>query len=161
LVFTLSHELAHSIDPCELRSSGIPLESYDRLNACFLATGVVATRAVRQECGDDDQLSEAFADWVAIRITARALEKYSAEFDQTQLRAAAANAVADLCDEEDSPEEHDDLTHPSPKVRIERIFARNPQIRSILGCPLPTSGSPALNRPAIQFCDFDWQASGD
>ena len=164
LVFTLSHELAHSIDPCELKALKMAPPSYDRLSACFLATGVVASHALRQECGETDQLSEAFADWVALQVTQRALESYRTEFRLPQLRAAAANAVADLCDEEESNEEHDDLTHPSPKIRIERIFGRNPQIREILGCPsllLPPGPTLGRSRGSSAFCDFNWQPFDD
>jgi hypothetical protein len=166
LVFTLSHELAHAIDPCELRAIPIGISAYDRLTACFLATGVVASRAVRSECGENDQLAEAFSDWLALRITSRALRSYSREFSPTELRAAAANAVVDLCDEEDSPEEHDDLLHPAPRIRIDRIFGRNPEIREILGCSSrpsnpPPSIPPHSQRPDPPFCDFDWKPSAD
>jgi hypothetical protein len=75
LVFTLAHELGHAIDPCELRVARLPLPAYDRLGACLLADGLVASRETRAECGQDDQLSEAFSDWLAVQVTADVLKR--------------------------------------------------------------------------------------
>ena len=133
IIFSLSHELSHSIDPCELKSiPGVSIASYDRLAACFMKTGLVAQRKNRHECGENDQLSEAFADWMAVQITEGALKTFSTEFHGTQLTNAAMNAVRDLCEQED--EDADTEFHPSPQVRIQEIFGKNPGIRSLLGC---------------------------
>ncbi len=139
LVFTLAHELGHSIDPCELR--GIPPEkdsapaAYKNLTSCFLKQGLVSHHKNRSECGENDQLSETFADWIAVQITAIALKEYATEFHKPLIQAAAMNSVRDLCEQDDTLNDLDSEFHPSPKVRIEKIFGNSPEIRNVLGCP--------------------------
>ena len=108
--------------------------------------GLVARRALRQECGQRDQLSETFADWVAVQITAEALKSFAAEFTGSHLSNAATNAVRDLCEQEDGPEEFDLEFHPEPRIRIERIFGESPKVREVLGCEPMPSASP--------YCSF-------
>lgn len=148
LIFTLAHELAHAIDPCEIRSAHMAFPGYDRLTACFLDTGIIARRKTRSECGANDQLSEVFADWVAVQITARALEDFATEFDHQQIIAAARNSVRDLCDQEPNELESDLEFHPSPAIRI-GVFGKNPKIRALLGC------RPLASLPS--YCTFDWK----
>jgi hypothetical protein len=152
LVFTMGHELGHSIDPCEVRSARLSFPAYDRLTACFLKTGLVATSKTRQECDEDDQLSETFADWMGAQITAEALKTFATEYHGAQLVSATANAVRDLCEQDDSAD-LDTITHPSPKVRIERIFGNQPEVRSVLGC-FP------IAPPLAPYCGFDSDVSG-
>jgi hypothetical protein len=133
LIFTLAHELAHSIDPCEVRSVSLSFPAYDRLSACFLQNGIIATFSTRSECGQNDQLSEAFADWLAAHITAEALSAFSTEFHGAQLVGAVRNSVRDLCAQDDESE-LDVFFHPPPRVRIERLFGSNSKIRNLLGC---------------------------
>lgn len=153
MLFTVAHELAHSIDPCEVRAAGLAFPAYDRLGACFLRDGLIAIRSTRLECGQNDQLSETFADWMAVQVTAEALESFSARFKGPALAAAAANSVRDLCEQEGDLET-DSQYHPEPKIRIDRIFGQNPKIRAVLGCaPLPAHlpqycGFGAFTRPA-------------
>jgi hypothetical protein len=148
LVFTLGHELGHAIDPCELRSIRMAVPAYDRLTGCLLKNGLIAIRKERSECGPNDQLSETFADWVAVQVAAEALKGYATEFHGAQLRNAAINSVRDLCEQEDSPDEDDLEFHPSPRIRIERIFGQNPSVRATLGCAPPG--------PDLQpYCDFE------
>jgi hypothetical protein len=148
LIFTMAHEFAHAIDPCELRSAGLSIEAYSRLSSCFVANGLVANRPGRQECGDNDQLSETFADWMAVHVVSEALKTFATEFRGPQLIGAATNSVRDLCDQDDGGE-FDDTLHPSPEVRIERIFGRNPLVREVLGCS-------AASTP---YCDFDYRGT--
>lgn len=128
-VFTIAHELAHSIDPCEIQSAGLAIPAYDRLNACFLQNGLIATPRARLECGKNDQLSETFSDWMAVQVTVEALKQYRDEYEFDELTEATVNAVRDLC--EDVP---DTEFHPSPKTRIDRIFGAHPGILEVLGC---------------------------
>ncbi|MGK5086702.1 hypothetical protein WDW86_04035 [Bdellovibrionota bacterium FG-2] len=146
LVFTLAHELGHSIDPCELRELNSVPASYKNLSACFLKQGLVGHQKSRTECGENDQLSETFADWLAVQITAVALKEYATEFHKPLIQAAAMNSVRDLCEQEDTLNELALEFHPSPKVRIEKIFGNNPEIRTILSCPA------FENSP--QYCNF-------
>jgi len=134
IIFTLAHELAHAIDPCEIRSAHLSYPAYDRLTACFLNHGIIATRQNRSECGRHDQLSETFADWFAVEILAKALGQFATEFKNEALLAAVINSVKDLCQINNGiPEENNDL-HPSAQIRLNQIFGKNPKIREILGC---------------------------
>ncbi len=132
LVFTIAHELAHAIDPCELRSTGWAIPAFDRLGACFITAGLAATPRSRVECRRNDQLSEAFADWVAVRISSRALQRWGGEYPEPQRWAAVGNSIRDLCEEDHLSDEAG--THPSPRVRIEKILGTDPEIRAYLGC---------------------------
>ena len=151
MVFTMAHELGHSIDPCEVRTARLSFPAYDRLEACFLKTGLVAMTRDRDECIENDQLSETFADWIGAQIAAEALKSFSAEFHGTQLINAATNTVRDLCDQDDAGE-LDIINHPSPEVRIAKIFGNQPDIRSVLGCS-------ASNPTAYEYCGFDSDVS--
>lgn len=145
LIFTIAHELGHSIDPCEVRAEGLAFPAYDRLSACFVHHNLVAMRKDRTECGNNDQLSETFADWLAVQVTAEVLKNFATEFKGQQILNAVVNSVRDLCDDEF--EEADMEFHPSPQVRIDRIFGKNPAIRELLGCGVPESGR--------KYCGFD------
>ena len=137
LLFTLSHEISHSIDPCELRSQKVQFPAYDRVTTCFIRTGLISMQGNRQECGDNDQLSETFADWMGVQLMGDAFQKYSTEFDAKQLRHAITNSVRDLCENDEAFFEDDLSLHPSPKIRIDQIFGQNPKVREILGCAIP------------------------
>jgi len=145
MVFTVAHELGHAIDPCEIRINRIFIPAYDKLSACFAEQGIIQTKSNRTECGQHDQLSEVFADWVAVQIVAEGLKSYSNEFRGPQIVNAALNSVRDLC--EDDETDFDNDFHPSPQVRIGRIFGESPEIRNILGC---TRG-PASSTSYCQF----------
>jgi hypothetical protein len=148
VVFTLAHEFGHSIDPCELKVAKVAIPAYHQLASCFLKQGVIAARPNRRECGENDQLSETFADWIAVQVVSEALAHYATEFhDPISLTNAAANSVRDLCELEEG--EFETLLHPSPETRIERIFGRNPAIRHTLGCEDVVSDTP--------YCDFSYQ----
>jgi hypothetical protein len=144
IVFTLGHELGHSIDPCEIRAARLSYPAYDRLTACFLKTGIVNTTKQRSECEDNDQLSEAFADWIGAKVSSEALKNFSTSYQGLQLTDAAENSVRDLCDQGDL-DDLDIVNHPSPKVRIEKIYGGNPEIRSLLGC----------SKPSVDYCSFE------
>lgn len=135
IINTLAHELAHAIDPCEILDAHLSFPAYDRLTACFLKTKLIATPKNRSECGAHDQLSEAFADWVATQIVSEYLSQFATEFRGAQIVNAARNSVRDLCDDEEEPQDPSDLEfHPSARVRIEKIFGAHPTIRHLLGC---------------------------
>lgn len=133
-VFTLAHELAHSIDPCEMKVFQIIPNAYQKITDCFIRNKFIDISPKRVECGNNDQTSEVFADWVATFITAEALRHYSAEFEQNQIIFAARNSVRDLCEQESDEDPLDSEYHPAPRIRIEKIFAQNPEIRKLLGC---------------------------
>lgn len=146
LIFTMAHELAHSIDPCEIRTAHLSFPAYDRLTACFLSTGLIPTRKTRTECADDDQLPEAFADWLAAQVTSEALVHFSTEFRGPQIIAAVSNSVRDLCEQEGDMSDLHGI-HPTAQVRIEKIFGQHPVIRQLLGCEEMPEQTP--------YCSFD------
>lgn len=152
LVFTMAHEFAHAIDPCELRSANLAMPAYGRLSSCFVSTGVIAAGPGRLECGENDQLSETFADWLAVQVVSEALTAFATEFHGQQLINAATNSVRDLCEQDDGPE-LDLGQHPSPETRIERIFGHHPKVRELLGCGPVGADAPA--RAAPEYCGFD------
>jgi hypothetical protein len=151
LLFTIAHEFGHSIDPCELRAAGIAIPAYDRLSSCLVRGGLVAVLKNRVECGENDQLSETFADWLAVRVTAEALRTYSTEFPRPQIVNAAVNSVRDLCEQDEGFLDTDLQYHPPPSVRIQGIFGSNPEIRELLGCG-PLAGA--------AYCGFDSPSEG-
>lgn len=135
LAFTLAHELAHSIDPCTLRSTGWTPPALERLSACLMDQGLVDLGDQRRECSLRDQLSETFADWLAAEILSQALEAWGSDYPEDQRWAAVVNSIRDLCEVPDlSVEKNDSAWHPSPKIRIDRILGRHPRIRRYLGC---------------------------
>lgn len=151
LVFSLAHEFAHSIDPCELQTVQISLPSYDRLKGCFLAQGIVYMPKTRLECAENDQLSEAFADWVAAQITSQSLEIYAKNYTPEQKSAAVINAVRDLCDPDESLAETDTEIYPKPETRITGIFGKNPRLKQFLKC---SERTPA-QVPAGEYCTLN------
>jgi hypothetical protein len=146
MLFTMGHEFAHSIDPCEIKALGLHIEAYDRLTSCFMQNGLIAKTPERAECGEKDQLSETFADWFGVQVTADALRAFSTEFKGPQVINAAKNAVRDLCEQDEIPAENSYDFHPPPEVRIEKIFAQQPEIREVLGCP--------ATLPSTDYCHF-------
>jgi len=147
MVFTIAHELGHSIDPCELLHEGMRPEAYDRLTACFRREKILSGPGKRAECSAGDQLPELFADWVAVQVTAGLLKKYATEFDKSQLLDAAINTVKDLCDEDENFKDVDFGSHPPPQIRIQSVFGTHPIIRQVLGCA-----------PSVQtHCGYGWR----
>lgn len=139
LVFTLAHELAHAVDPCEIHHYNYSFSAYKKLTSCFIRNGMVEASRNRTECGAHDQLSESFADWIAAHVIANTLRFYSTEFSEDQILNAARNSIRDLCSQDDDASELDIELHPSPKVRIGKIFGQNPEVRYQLGCTEFTS----------------------
>ncbi len=133
LAFTLAHELAHSIDPCELRSAGIEVDSYGPVTGCL-----VGNQSLDAACSAEGHLAEAFADWVATHIVADILTEKSASYTSTQLRSALYNTVRDLCQEGEEFATGAEIglaaSHPSNEDRVNKIFALHPAIRHVLGC---------------------------
>jgi hypothetical protein len=61
---------------------------------------------------------------------------------------AAANSVRDLCEQDGQLGASDQTFHPSPRVRIEKIFGDHPLIRTLIGCGI----SPRKET----YCGFEW-----
>ena len=139
-VFTFGHELAHSIDPCEMESAKLPVPAYEHLENCFAHNGLMRNVKSVNRCGANDQTAEVFADWVAVHITADAIQQYRPKFKSPDdLLNSVINSVRDLCHQE-SWLDDDVQYHPEPRTRIEMIFGRSPDIREFLGCK-PADGA--------------------
>ena len=134
-VFTIAHEMSHAIDPCELELSKIKIEGYEKLLQCFQMEKNIDKNQLRMGCAKNSYLGELFADWLATQITVRALEFYSSKFKNSDdLSNSIINSVKDLCHQELSLNPTTD-SHPDSKIRVEKIFGRNPSLRRMLGCP--------------------------
>jgi hypothetical protein len=141
LAFTMTHELAHSIDPCELRSDKIDILAYHGLSECFGAP----VESIANECSSKGKLSEIFADWVATHVVAEILADTAPSFTQSQIHSAVYNTVRDLCRDEadDSSDSEEGLSssHPNGAYRVNQIFGQHPTIRKLLGCKDPSGPS--------------------
>lgn len=143
LVFTLAHEFSHAIDPCELAVNSTRPDSYNGLVSCFVRKGWVED--ARSSCAGNEQISEVFADWMASEVLSSALLNSEKDYTLEQRVQAAINSVRDLCEEPVGIDIFSEYNHPSPSVRIQKIFGKNPKIRKSLGC------QPVVNE---SFCDF-------
>ncbi len=137
MVFTFAHEIAHAIDPCEMKSFGLVPRSYNSLIQCFVDTDWIEEE--RRNCGSLEQVSEVFADWVASEIFSRALSQWSVDYTPEEKISAAINSTRDLC--EQSVEGHTlNLSyHQGPKTRIGKILGQRPELQTILSCPNKTT----------------------
>lgn len=142
--FTFAHELAHSIDPCELEIANLKPAIYQPLIQCFVEAGWV--EADRSVCGPKEQVSEAFSDWVATQVVADILKQQSSGYSRKQKLISAVNAVRDLCEQSSGIDRLVLSHHQSPEIRINSIFSTHPQVASFLDC-----------RPLTQnnYCQFD------
>ena len=147
LAFTLAHELAHSIDPCELRSLGMETKFYTPVVGCL-----AAVESIESACNSSGVLAESFADWVATHIVAEILEEMAPKYTPTQVRSALYNSVRDLCQEDEElltgPQVGLSASHPSNANRVNHIFAAHPGIRRLLGCAEAPMGPEAAGTPA-------------
>jgi hypothetical protein len=144
IAFTLAHELAHAIDPCELTQAGILPSAYNSLTQCFVEAGWVAPD--RNHCNQFEQISEVFADWMATQISASALKGWTIEYSPSERAQAAINSTRDLCEQSLEGESLNLSYHQHPQMRIESLFFLNPQLSAQVGCP-PID-------PPIIYCSF-------
>lgn len=135
-IFTLAHELAHAIDPCEVKNANLSFKAYDQLSSCFEKKKWILPLPHRFECGKNDQFSETFSDWIAVELLHEALKEFSKEFKGSQIVSAIINAVRDLCEQDEQLLEVDTDQHLTPKLRIEALLGQHPGIRQILGCKI-------------------------
>lgn len=132
LVFTFAHEVAHAIDPCETKHAHITPRAYEALVSCFVKVGWV--QSDRAHCGQGEQISEVFADWMASEIAARAIKARGSQYTETEKVKAAINLSRDLCEQSTSPDSLSMMSHQNPRTRIESILGRNPSLRESLEC---------------------------
>lgn len=141
IVYTLSHEVAHSFDPCEAAHASILPKAYQELVSCFVSVGWVEKS--RASCGPNEQISEVFADWVASQLLGHAISEFGKNYSATDRTNAAINAAHDLCDEP-TGDTLNLLTHQDPEVRIGSVVGKSPTVLQALGCP----------STSYQYCHF-------
>ncbi|MBC7385078.1 MAG: hypothetical protein H7301_02815 [Cryobacterium sp.] len=143
LVFSLAHEFSHAIDPCEMAADAVVPTAYRELISCFVRTGWVD--GARNTCGDNEQVSEVFADWMAAEVVSSSLGNSEKDYSGEQRVQAAVNSVRDLCEEAVSLDVLSTQNHQTPAIRIGKMFGRNPLVRKSMGCE---------NTPAGDYCAF-------
>lgn len=145
IIFTMAHELAHSIDPCEIHH-GPPMNygAYNGLVQCFVENQWL--KQDEAQCGNKDKTSEVFADWLGSEILARAIRKRTTYSLQDKVNAAV-NAVRDLCDDSSGFEKVNLDYYPTDIVRVKGIFARNGLLRKELQCTTAPQPKP--------YCRFE------
>jgi hypothetical protein len=143
LVFSMAHEFSHAIDPCEMEVSGTVPRAYPKLIACFARAGWLPPD--RTKCGENELVSEVFADWLAGEVLSAALANSDREYTLEQKVRSAVNSVRDLCEEAVGVDVLTFQNHPTPEIRIGRLFGGNAKIRRVLGC------APA----AAPSCEFE------
>jgi len=134
-VFTLAHEMSHSIDPCELEAANIKVPGYEKLLSCFQEQNPVTHEQLKNGCNKSNFTGEIFSDWIATHIAVQAIELYTSKFkNHEELVNSVINSVKDLCSQESWIETRSE-SHPDARIRIENIFGTNPRIQELLSCP--------------------------
>ena len=157
LVDTISHELAHSIDPCNIqldfKLNSAPIINYEGSDnpekiypfpiiECLRSEGSI--QAFRPDynsypfpfCHDKDQINESFCDWLSAEILFRHMNSNSklSGNDKNQHINGIASLFRPACNPTDGlgPSrlgQDTDGPHPATIDRLERIFLAHPGIR--------------------------------
>ncbi len=99
---------------------------------------VVLHRQRAPFCDHQDQIGEAFSDWMGAEVLGDFIEKNHSKLSPREKLVGYSNVFRSLkgCD---SSEEDFDI-HPSKKNRIDRLIMANPEVRSQIGCGEPANG---------------------
>lgn len=144
MIYTFAHELAHAIDPCETHFANVSPRQYPHLISCFIEAGWIEKE--RAHCGRDEQVSEAFADWMAAGIVGDAIEEFGKRYSQANKVRSAINATRDLCEQSSRPDALDLRAHQQPNIRIGSIMGENPKVKKSLDC--------SFKENDIRYCNF-------
>lgn len=128
LAFTVTHELAHSIDGYIFNGTpdNIDPAVYDQMKACYLNETPSLPWIAQQ--------GEIVADYWGSRVLAERLRSQGVLGEETV--ANLALAMDGMCGLPG------DTDHPDTNFRIDNILARDPQIRAQLECDPPTVERP-------------------
>lgn len=159
IVQIITHELSHSIDPCNIQSvMGKKFRIYEKrssieeLESQYPFRGVLGCLHSNESIGalsrsspvdshrpfcEGDQIGEAFADWMGAEVLADYTEEYNASLSPNQKLIGYSNIFRDYCN---MPQESGFDVHPSLRSRIDRILMANPKIRKQIGCGQPKNG---------------------
>ena len=135
MFFTMSHEIAHTMDPEVFRKLGTRFPpAWQKVLDCLSSQNSVGALA--------HQHGECFADWFATEVLAATLK----EMPKDAQKMMVSDAMLMACEEHlggkgpafDSETRFGESVHPSPRKRINAIMGAHPSIRAVLGCR-PTS----------------------
>ena len=182
LVRTISHELAHSIDPCRIQFNfqfklfPVPIINYKGSDNPEKTYPFPIIECLRSEdsikafrpdyssysysfCHDKDQINESFCDWLAAEILFRHMNSNSklSGNNKNQHINGIASILRSSCDPEDglgpSKLGQDTGSHPATIDRLERILLAHPGIRRKL-CGKNVKSE-------VKYCDPTINRSGD
>jgi hypothetical protein len=88
----------------------------------------------------DDQVIEAFPDWMSFEVLPKYMARFHPELTSEQYRVGYSKIFSALCELRPDTELSDALSksfdeHPSMKSRVNRILLANPMVRAQMGCP--------------------------
>jgi hypothetical protein len=161
IAHTIAHELAHSIDPCNI-VLGHPDLAYDykstttrekmeadfpfpNLLNCLRDEKSIHARPAPPDdepLADnqllfcyDDQIGESFADWIATETTPEYMTNNHPKLTQKQMQLGYANIFRRNCENEANLKAKDTKdVHPWLEDRINKLILTQPQIRKQMGC---------------------------
>lgn len=156
-IWTIAHELAHSIDPCNIAKKteqGLQVMQYTKKSEgalgehpfaaalqCLRHTQSVGAKPIKDStvpfCSNSDQITEAFADLLAGEVVANHLQAKQKQSSQSkeQIRIQMQSAVESICEDGDShTTENQPDEHPTAELRINRLFLANKALRDLSGC---------------------------
>lgn len=181
LVQALAHEMAHSIDPCSLKtpvglnppvvsSSVLPYSTIECLiSDDAIGFGRLASKksnlpepAVRPDICDGLRPKEGFCDYIASEVLASLLRTRWSEYNQEQKINGLSNIFGRHCSAKDIANVGPFRTPINSRSRTEWILLSNQRIRRALGCN-PSQGpkkycgkespgsSPESNFPSTEY----------
>jgi len=96
----------------------------------------------------NDQIGEAFCDWVAAEIVPEYMQKNHPGLSRDQLRTGYSNAWRGLCDNLNPTPHSPQDVHSSLEDRLNKIMLQNPKIRKQMGCTTQPSKGAVYCDPA-------------
>lgn len=156
--YVIAHELAHSLDPCQLPESLKGQFQYSNpsdVQKCereYPFPGLIeclrskeSVQAIRKNskdvgmgkvfCNQSDQITEAFADWVGFEVVPRYISLRHSALSTLNVRTGYTNIFRNLCNNSHSGfDEHVELSR-----KINFLLLTQPQIRRQMKCdgPMP------------------------
>lgn len=169
---TLGHEIAHGIDPCQI-SMGVEglafkykdSKTLEKLDEQYPIKGLASCLRSEKSIGalnklaltaagpddpnpsynycSDDQMGEAFTDWLGIEILVDYIADNFSNLTQIQWQKGFGNVYRRDCKPSEveawgSEKKFTDV-HPESGDRINRLLLVNPQVRKKMGCTKPHS----------------------
>lgn len=125
IIFTMSHEITHSIDYVEMP------DVYDKMKSCYEKT------TKNPNIFQEDMAAEITADYYGAYSLAKYLNDRN--ISGTQAVRIIALATDGFCSAITSSDDH----HPSGEFRVNQSIAKTPLMRKVLGCSDPSKNDPS------------------